>query len=81
VTVRGNLVSVNSSIIKNALLADQGITRLPEYVLTKEIAEKKVTILFAENMKIEMPIYAIYTSEMNISPKIKSFVSFLKENI
>jgi LysR family transcriptional regulator for bpeEF and oprC len=81
VSVQGNLISANSTIIKNALLADQGIARLPHYVLAKEITEKKLVVLFSENMKIEMPIYAIYASNITISPKIKSFISFLRENL
>ena len=80
ISAQGNLSSANSTIVKNALLADQGITRLPEYVVTKEIADKKLVVLFSENMKIEMPIYAIYASGINISPKIKSFISFLREH-
>ena len=66
VTVHGNLISNNSSIIKNSLLADQGITRLPKYILTKEITEGNVIVLFEENTAIEMPIYAIYASNINI---------------
>lgn len=81
VPVQGNLISANSTIVTNSLLANQGIARLPHYGLTKEITEKKLLILFAENMQIEMPIYAIYASDINIPPKIKSFVSFLKDNI
>lgn len=81
VTVDGNLTTTNSSIIKASLLANQGIARLPEYVVTKEILEKKLTVLFSKNMKIEMPLYAIYSSNRNIPPKIKCFIKFLQENI
>jgi len=81
ITVQGNLISANSSIIKSALIANNGIARLPEYIVVNELSKKKLTVLFAENMKMEMPLYAIYASSATISPKIKCFVQFLKENI
>lgn len=80
VCVHGNLISSNSTIIKNSVLAHQGIARLPQYVLTQEIADKKIVVLFSENMKLEMPVYAIYANASHRSPKIKSFISFLKDN-
>ncbi|ABS77077.1 LysR family transcriptional regulator [Coxiella burnetii] len=80
VTVKGSLVSSNSLIIKKALLANQGIARLPQYILTKEIEEGKLEVLFSENMKIEMPVYAIYASAVKLPPKIKCFIAFLKQN-
>lgn len=80
-TVQGNLISANSSIIKSAVLADQGIARLPHYVVANEILKNKLTVLFAENMKMEMPLYAIYSSGANVPPKIKCLVQFLKENL
>jgi len=77
VSVQSNLISSDSTIIKNALLAHQGITRLPNYVLAKEIANGKLIILFSENTTIEMPIYAIYASNITIAPKVTCFISFL----
>ena len=81
ITVQGNLTSTNSSIIKSALMANNGITRLPEYVIAKEIINNKVTELFPEHLKIEMPLYAIYSSNVTIPHKISCFIKFLKENI
>ncbi len=80
-TVQGNLISANSTIIQNALLASSGVARLPNYVLAKDISNKKLIVLFAHYKKIETPIYAIYASNINIAPKIKSFISFLKEQM
>jgi len=80
ITAQGNLTSADSTVIKSALLANQGIVRLPRYVLAKEIANKKLTELFAENMKIDMPLYAIYSSNPNTPPKIKCFIKFLNEH-
>lgn len=81
IIVHGNLISADSAIIKNALLAHQGIARVPRYILAKEIVSGKASVLFAEHTKMEMPIYAIYASNVTISPKISCFISFLKENI
>ncbi|MGQ3889967.1 LysR family transcriptional regulator [Legionella sp. CNM-1927-20] len=80
-TVQGNLVSANSSIIKNALLRNKGIARLPEYIVADEILENKLIVLFNKNVSIKMPIYAIYSSNIKLPPKIKCFVQFLKENL
>ncbi|OGT44725.1 MAG: LysR family transcriptional regulator [Gammaproteobacteria bacterium RIFCSPHIGHO2_12_FULL_38_11] len=80
ITVNGNLISENNSIVKSALLADQGITRLPQYVLSNELKNESVIALFTENMSIEMPLYAIYVGGINIPAKIHWFISFLKEN-
>ncbi len=81
ITVQGNLMSSNSSIIKSSLLANNGIARLPDYIVINEILKKKLVMLFEENMKIEMPLYAVYPCSTVIPPKIKCFVQFLKENI
>jgi LysR family transcriptional regulator for bpeEF and oprC len=81
IPVQGNLISANSSIIKSALLENQGIARLPGYVLVNEITQKKLTVLFSENMQMEMPLYAIYSSNVNIPTKIKCFINFLKKNL
>lgn len=80
ITVQGNLISANSAIIKNAVVENSGITRLPEYIVKDEIIKNKLTVLFAENMKMEMPLYAIYSSSVTIPAKIKCFVQFLREN-
>lgn len=80
-TVQGNLISANSTIIQNALLASSGVARLPNYILAKDIINRKLIVLFAHYKKIETPIYAIYASNINIAPKIKSFISFLKEQM
>lgn len=81
IRVQGNLISSNDRVIKEALMADEGIARLPEYILLDEVASKKLVILFSEYSRIEMPIYAIYASNITIPPKIKFFVNFLKEKL
>jgi len=81
VSVKGSLASTNCSLITQALLTDQGIARLPYYVVAKEITKKKLQVLFSENTKIEMPIYAVYAGTPHLPPKIKCFVDFLKENM
>lgn len=81
ITVHGKLAATNTTIIKAALLANQGIARLPQYVLAREIANKELAVLFSDNMKMEMPVYAIYSSNLNIPLKIKYFIKFLKDNL
>ncbi len=81
IPVQGNLISANSSIIKSALIANHGIARLPAYIVIDDIVKKKLMVLFAENMRMQMPLYAIYSSSISIPPKIKCFVQFLKENL
>lgn len=80
-TVQGNLSSTNSAIIKAALLANQGITRLPNYLLSNEMTTGKLKTLFEENSKMEIPLYAIYASNLNIPVKIKCFIDFLKKKM
>lgn len=62
-------------------MENHGITRLPKYVVLNEIVNKELTVIFSDSMKMEMPLYAIYSSGVNISPKVKCFIYFLKENI
>ena len=81
INVEGNLISTNCSIIQNAVLAGHGIARLPHYVLAKAISNKELEILFAEQMKIEMPVYALYASNVTIPLKVKRFIDFLKDHI
>lgn len=80
VQVEGNLRSADSSIIKSSVLAGQGIARLPSYILWNEIKEKKIELLFSEQLNTAIPIYAIYTKHINIPNKIKYFINFLKRH-
>lgn len=78
ITVQGNLRSTNNNIIKEAVLADKGIARLPNYLLQDEIKNKKIKLLLEDYNEVIMPIYAMYVSSRSTAPKIKAFLEFLK---
>lgn len=79
VSVNGNLISTNVSIIRKALLAHHGIARLPKYIIANDLSSNKLKNLFAENTQMKIPVYAIYSSNIKIPPKIKFFIAFLKD--
>lgn len=81
VSVKGNLVSTNSILIKNSLLAHQGVARLPSYMIEDKNCQNEIKVLFTEKTKMEVPIYAIYHSHPNIPSKVTAFVKFLKDNL
>lgn len=81
ITVNNKLSADSSSIIKASLLSSGGVARLPDYIVSKEINNGSLRVLFPESTIIEMPIYAIYASGINITAKIHCFISFLKEHL
>lgn len=81
IPVNGNLLSADISIIKSALLQNHGITRLPEYIIRKEIIAEKLVPLFAAQTSMKMPLYAIYSKSNNVAPKIKCLIKFLQEHL
>lgn len=85
VNVNGNLRSNNISLITQAVLGGMGVTRIPNYVvnyLRKDTHVNKHLIeLFEEYTQNTIPIYAIYPSSIYGSPKIESFLNYLREYV
>lgn len=80
VVVQGNLTSSDASILKAALLAGQGIARLPQYMVAKDIADERLVVLFEPYTRATTPLYAIYAQSRHIPAKIQRFIHFLQQH-
>ena len=61
IRVEGNLSATDSTVIRAAVLAGKGITRLPEYVVNEEVKSGKLVVLLEEYNEITLPVCATPT--------------------
>ena len=69
----------DSETVRLAVLKNLGIGLLPA-IKIKEDLEKKALIAFPLKYGIEMPVYLLYSQEMEITPEIKFFLKLLDEH-
>ena len=81
VEVKPTLVCNSAQMELSVLLAGLGICRLPEFVIEKELAENKLTILFDDLPKANVDVFAIYPSRKHLSPKVRCFIDLLIERV
>lgn len=81
ITVMGNLAATDAQIIKQGVLADLGIARLPRYIVSKELTQGQVIEVLQQYRSAGIPLYAQYNSQMPGAIKIRSFVDFLKKTL
>ena len=81
-------VNVSASLLCNSapmelamVKAGHGISRLPEFVIKKELEDGSLEILFAEYPADIINVYAIYPSRKHLSPKVRSFIDLLVEHM
>ena len=61
-------------------LADMGIVRLAEYHVYGHLREGRlVQVLRSHAATDEEPIYLLYRSRGNLSPRVKAWIDFLKD--
>ncbi len=71
---------VNSSLaLKEALLAGQGVTLIPTFIVGEEIRRGRLRAVLADWQPEPQAVYAIYLHRQYIPPKVRCFVDFLQE--
>ncbi|MCC4833625.1 LysR family transcriptional regulator [Shewanella sp. 10N.7] len=76
------VIGCNNADMELAMVLDHhGICRLPSFYLGDALAENKLTLLFEDYLQPEIDIYAIYPSRKHLSPKVRSFIDLLVEQM
>ena len=78
VPVNGNLVANNAETVLQLAIAGVGITRLTDVIVGEAIQQGKLIPILKDWNHVEpVPLYAIYPSSRNLSPKVRAMVDFL----
>lgn len=78
VKVSGNFRANNGEAIKQAVLADLGITITPDWFVLKELEDGRVKAFLEEFAPPPTDINAVYPSARHVSAKVRVFTEFLK---
>ncbi|SFC92729.1 LysR family transcriptional regulator [Pseudoalteromonas denitrificans] len=81
VDVPQTILSNNAEMQLAMVIAGNGICRLPEFYMQKELAENKLEILFQEYESQLVEVYALYPSRKHLSPKVRCLIDLLMEII
>lgn len=70
-------VSVNSAMaVRDALVSGSGIGFCPEFAVSRDIAEGRLTTLFDEYAMPPYGVYLVYPHRNHLSAKVRSFIDF-----
>jgi DNA-binding transcriptional LysR family regulator len=75
--VNGNLSMTNGEHILRAAINGGGIAMLSGYITGRQIRDGRLVSILDEYVVEQDPIYAVYPSKKNLSPKIKTFIDYL----
>ena len=71
----------NSLALREALLRGIGITRMPTFIVGRDIQEGRLYQILADYETLEVSIYLVYPQRRHLSPKIRAFVEFMATRI
>ena len=79
-SVDGNLVANNAETVLQLALAGVGIVRLPDVMVGEPIQSGQLIPILSHCNHVEpVPVFALYPSGRNLSPKVRAMVDFLVE--
>jgi DNA-binding transcriptional LysR family regulator len=71
------LNSNNGHILREAVLAGQGISELPSFLVGCDIAEGRLQAVLSDHVRADLDIYALYTPNRYLAAKTRVFIDFL----
>ncbi|MGB5581739.1 MAG: LysR family transcriptional regulator [Woeseia sp.] len=77
IPVTGSLQMNNSLAIREAVLAGAGISRMPTFVVGKDIQQGLLQPLLTNYAMLEVSIYLVFPQRKHLAPKIRAFVEFM----
>lgn len=81
VKIRSKIEVNNSLVIRNLLLADCGITRIPTFLVGQDIANGSLVQILKEYKIFEASAYLVYPNREFLPPKVRAFIDFISETI
>ncbi len=81
VALKPVLTANDMAILHSAALAGLGIALLPEPRAMESVRAKRLQVLLPAWCSAEVPIHAVYPSARLLSPKVKTFVEHLRQQL
>lgn len=81
VEVKGPLASNNFYVLRDAALAGLGVARVPGFFASEHVRDGNLVSLLARYAPPPAPLHVIYPSARQLSPKVRTFVTWLRERL
>jgi DNA-binding transcriptional LysR family regulator len=81
IKIRSKIEVNNSLVIRELLLADCGITRIPTFLVGKDIANGRLVQVLRDYTMFEASAYLAYPNREFLPPKVRAFIDFISERI
>jgi DNA-binding transcriptional LysR family regulator len=73
----GTFNSDNGGALKSAAIAGLGITRLLSFQVHEEVKQKRLKLLFSDQLPSGLVVQAVFTHQRNLSPRVRVLLEFL----
>lgn len=77
VQVKSHVITNSGGMKLSLCLAGQGITRLPMFIIDKEIEDDCIIELFPDYPQQDIDVYLVYPSKKHMSSKVRCFIEFI----
>ncbi|WMJ69578.1 LysR family transcriptional regulator [Stenotrophomonas sp. 24(2023)] len=78
----GTRVAVNSSqLLRDLLLAGEGIGALPSFLAAADLADGRLQRVLPDHRFPPRIVYAVYPTARHLPPKVRAFIEFLQETL
>jgi len=81
VAVSGRLRVDNSLVLRDALLADEGVGLMPTFVVGTDLASGRLERLLPGWEPVGHTVHAVYPTARHLTAKVRAFVDFLRERL
>jgi DNA-binding transcriptional LysR family regulator len=78
---QASLMTDNTTMDYHAMQAGLGIAFLPEWLVRDDIGAGRVERVLPDYVAPKVPMYAAYTSRRYLTPKVRSFIDFLSQEL
>ena len=79
VRVDGNFVSNVGAALRNVALAGHGIARLPDYIVTADLADGRLVALLGDWAPALRPVHVLYPHREHVPARLRAFLDFARE--
>lgn len=79
VRVRGSITSNLGEALKHAALLGHGLSMHPTYMVSEEIAARRLQRVLPQYQPLGLDIYVIFSSRQNLPLRVRKLVEFLKD--
>lgn len=82
IKVRGVVNATQGDLLRDLALNDAGIVRLAEFHIHDDLEAGRLVRILPDYQDAQMePIYVVYPSRRNVSPRVKAFCDFLQAKL